>query len=221
MRIERINDNQFRCIMSMGELLQRRLTIKKLSSSPPDASRLVRELIERSSHEVGFVPNELPVMVEATQTAEGEVIFTVTKINSPEELPGGMQPQADLLRMLHGFANAIKTHHEEYKIRQPKPLAVFTFYGKENLKIPPRLKKLPAGIHSALYYLKEQDMYYLVVSASPKSGEEFNQICLLLAEYGHRVPSTSASQAYYAEQGECLFASHAIQKLIEGQAASS
>ncbi len=213
MKIERINDNQFRCIMSMGELLQRRLTIKKLSSSPPEATRLVRELIERSSHEVGFVPNELPVMVEATQTAEGEVIFTVTKINSPEELPGGMQPPTDLLRMLHSFAHAIKTQQEEYKIRQPKPLAVFAFYGKDNLRVPPRLKKLPAGIQSSLYYLKEQGIYYLIVSASPKQWESFNQICLLLAEYGHRVPSTTASQAYYAEQGECIYATHAIEQM--------
>lgn len=213
MKIERINDNQFRCIMSMGELLQRHLTIKKLSSSPPEASRLVRELIERSSHEVGFVPNELPVMVEATQTPEGELVFTVTKINSPEELPPAFQPQAELLRILHGFASAVKTQQEEYKLRQPKPLAVFGFYGKENLKVPPRLKKLPAGIQSSLYYLKEQDVYYLIVSASPKHGEQFNQVCLLLAEYGHRMPSTSASGAYYAEQGECIYAAHAIEQM--------
>ena len=93
MKIEKINDNQFRCTMSMGELLQRHLTIRKLSQSPPDATRLVREMIDRSVDELGFVPNEYPVMVEAVKNQDGDMVFTVTKINSPEELPPGFTPQ--------------------------------------------------------------------------------------------------------------------------------
>ncbi|MBO4837973.1 MAG: adaptor protein MecA [Lachnospiraceae bacterium] len=214
MKIEKINDNQFRCTMSMGELLQRHLTIRKLSQSPPDATRLVRELIDRSVDEVGFVPNDLPVMVEAVKNPDGDMVFTVTKINSPDELPQGFQPQPDVMRMLQGFAKAIHYQAEEIKTRQPRPLAVFAFYGKDSLIMPPRLKNLAGAVGSSLYFFKEQSMYYLVLTASPKNGELFNRACLLMSEYGRRVPSTSASKTYYAEYGETVYPSHAIEILL-------
>ena len=214
MKIEKINDNQFRCTMTMGELLQRHLTISKLSQSPPDASRLVRELIDRSVDEVGFVPNEYPVMVEAVKNPDGDMVFTVTKINSPDELPPGFQAQSEVLRTLQGFAKAIHYQQEEIKTRQPRPLGVFAFYGKDSLIMPPRLSHLAPGINSSLYYFREQNMYYLVLTASPKNGELFNRVCLLLSEYGRRVPSTSASKSYYAEYGETVYPSHAIEILL-------
>ena len=202
--------------MTMGELLQRHLTIKKLSTSPPDASRLVRELIERSAAEVGFEPNELPVMVEAVKNAEGDMVFTVTKINSPEELPPHLQPQPDLFRAFHGLAKALLLQREEQQIRQPRPLSVFAFYGRDSLCVPPRLKELPSGLRSSLYYFADQDIYYLLVTAPPRKKEEFDRVCLLLSEYGRRIPSTSASEAYYAENGETLYASHAIEQILAG-----
>ena len=87
MKIERINDNQFRCTMTLGELLQRHLTLKKISSDSGEARRLVREMLDRSVEELGFEPNEYPVMVEAVRNPEGNLVFTITKFNSPEEMP--------------------------------------------------------------------------------------------------------------------------------------
>ena len=214
MKIERINDNQFRCTMTLGELLQRHLTLKKISSDSGEARRLVREILDRSVEELGFEPNEYPVMVEAVRNPEGNLVFTITKFNSPEEMPPQvrMQAQADN-PFLTAINRALKEHEEQLKIRHPNPLAVFSFPQKDGVKLPPRLTAAPKGVSSSLYLMPEAGQYFLVISASPKAIAAFRQVCLLLTEYGRPVPATSATKAYYDEHAQTVFARRAIEQL--------
>ena len=213
MKIERLNDNQFRCTISAMELIQRHMSLKKLSTDSNDARRLVREMIELSENEVGFEPNELPVMVEAIRNPEGDLVFTITKINSPEELPPQLQSQAEAVRALQNLAGMLRSRQEWARTRQPVPLAIFAFSEEYGVKLPPRLKTTPEGVQSSLYYMKDQGQYFLVISASPKNSDVFRQICVLLGEYGRPVPSTSASKAFYAEHAQVIYGSRAIEQL--------
>ena len=213
MKIERLNDNQFRCTISAMELIQRHMSLKKLSTDSNDARRLVREMIELSENEVGFEPNELPVMVEAIRNPQGDLVFTITKINSPDELPPQLQPQAEALRALQAIAGVLKNRQDWVKTRQPVPLAIFAFSEEYGVKLPPRLKTTPEGIQSSLYYSKEQGQYFLLISSQPKNMDAFHQVCLLLSEYGRSVPSTSASKAYYAEHTQVIYPHRAIEQL--------
>lgn len=215
MKIERINDNQFRCTMTLGELLQRHLTLKKISSDSGEARRLVREMLDRSVEELGFEPNEYPVMVEAVRNPEGNLVFTITKFNSPEEMPPQvrMQAQADNNPFLAAVTKALREHEEQAKTRYPSPLAVFSFPQKEGVKLPPRLKAAPKGVSSSLYLMPEAEQYFLVISSAPKAIANFRQVCLLLSEYGRPVPATSATKAYYDEHAQTIFARRAIEQL--------
>ena len=215
MKIERINDNQFRCIMTLGELLQRHLTLKKIRSDSAEARRLVREILERSADELGFEPNEYPVMVEAVRNAEGNLVFTITKFNSPEEIPPQIRSQAQSQEnpFLQALTRALKEQEEQARVRYPMPLAVFSFPQKEGVKLPPRLRETPKGVSSSLYLMPEADQYFLLISASPKSVDAFRQVCLLLSEYGRPIPATSATKAYYEEHAQTVFARRAIEQL--------
>ena len=215
MKIERINDNQFRCTMTLGELLQRHLTLKKISSDSNEARRLVREMLERSADELGFEPNEYPVMVEAVRNAEGNLVFTITKFNSPDEFPPQFRTQGHEwpLQALQRLANDFREEEKQARIRQPQPLAIFSFAEKDGVTLPPRLKSTPKGIVSSLYLMPEFAQYYLVISATQKNKEDFQKICLLLSEYGRQIPSTSATKAYYEEHARTIYARHAIEEL--------
>ena len=218
MKIERLNDNQFRCTISAMELIQRHMSLKKLSTDSNDARRLVREMIELSENEVGFEPNELPVMVEAIRNPEGDLVFTITKINSPDELPPQLQQQAEAVRALQNLAGMIRSRQEWVRTRQPLPLAIFSFseeYG--GVKLPPRLKSTPEGVQSSLYYMKDLQQYFLVISSSPKNIDAFRQVCVLLGEYGRPIPSTSASKAYYAEHAQVIYPYRAIEQIQAGK----
>ncbi|MBQ4425910.1 MAG: adaptor protein MecA [Lachnospiraceae bacterium] len=213
MKIEKLNENQFRCTVTLGELLQRHLTLKKLSAGGGDAKRLVREMIELSENEVGFEPNDLPVRVEAMPTPEGNLIFTITKVNSLEELnPGG--PQESLVRALQFIAQALHQQEEE-RTRRPEPLAVFCYDEKTGVQLPPTLQKTPAGIHSALYHVPKAHVYYLLIHTTQKHAEAFAEICLLLSEYARMVPSATATKAYFDERYVTVYGSRAIEQLSE------
>lgn len=214
MKMERLNDNQFRCIMTLGELMQRHLTIKKISSDSAESRRLVREMLERSTEELGFEPNNFPVMVEAVRNPEGNLEFTVTRINSPEELPPHYKQQMEAMQAIQRIAHALVGQNEPAKRNAPAPLAVFSFPRQYGLRLPPRLKETPKGLSSSLYYMPETQIYYLVITASDKYLETFRQVCLLLAEFGKQMPSTGASKAYYQEHAKTVYATRAIEKIL-------
>ncbi len=55
--------------------------------------------------------------------------------------------------------------------------------------------------------------YYLVVSKSEHSPEEFNKVCNMISEYGKSERTTYASEAYYKEHFEIIVKQKAIQVL--------
>lgn len=55
--------------------------------------------------------------------------------------------------------------------------------------------------------------YYLVISKSEHTPEEFNKICNIISEYGSSERATYASPAYYAEHFELIIKNNAIQRL--------
>ena len=56
-------------------------------------------------------------------------------------------------------------------------------------------------------------IYYLVISKSEHSPEEFNKVCNIISEYGKSERATYASPAYYQEHFEAIVKDKAIQVL--------
>ena len=63
MKIERISDNQIRCILTAGDMIKRHLSLKALAQGNQEAQNLVREMMEQSAEEFGFEPNEYPLLI--------------------------------------------------------------------------------------------------------------------------------------------------------------
>lgn len=55
--------------------------------------------------------------------------------------------------------------------------------------------------------------YYLVISISDHTPEEFNKVCNIISEYGKTERSTYASATYYEEHFEIIVKDHALQIL--------
>ena len=65
-----------------------------------------------------------------------------------------------------------------------------------------------------LYKNSTKKLYYLVVSKSSHSPEEFNKICNILTEYGSNEPYTKSTEAYMAEHYDLVIKKDALQKLL-------
>ena len=214
MKIERISDNQIRCILTTGDLLKRHLSIKSIAQGDQAAQNLVREMMEQSSEEFGFEPNEFPLLIELSPAEGGGISLTVTRVNSMDEIP--LSAQADhLMRALQTIVNMAKEKESKEKI--PAPVAAFTFDAGRPLLLPPELKKDPRGVRTALYWQPRYNVYYLCVTASLKYQAVFSNVCHLLSEYGRSIPVTEGSPSYFEEHYVTVFARNALKHIADGE----
>ncbi len=214
MKIERISDNQIRCILTAGDMIKRHLSLKALAQGNQEAQNLVREMMEQSAEEFGFEPNEYPLLIELSPAEGGGISLTVTRVNSMDEIP--LSVQADhLVKALQTIVNMAKDQGRKETV--PAPVAAFTFDASRPLLLPPELKKDPRGVHTTLYLQPRFNVYYLLVTASLKYQALFSNVCHLLSEYGRSVPVTEGTPAYFREHYVTVFAKNALQHIADGE----
>lgn len=87
MKIERLNDNQIRCILDKEDFDQRQLRISELAYGSEKAKELFRDMMEQAAMEFGFeTEDNIPLMIEAVPVSTECLILVVTKVEDPEEL---------------------------------------------------------------------------------------------------------------------------------------
>lgn len=86
MKIEKINDNQIRCILTKEDLEKRQLKISELAYGTDKAKMLFRDMMEQAAFQVGFKTDNIPLMIEAIPMSGGSIVLVVTKVDNPEEL---------------------------------------------------------------------------------------------------------------------------------------
>ncbi len=85
MKIERINDNQIRCILTKSDLAQRAIKISELAYGSEKAKTLFRDMIRQAQKDFGFNAEDIPLMIEAIPYSE-HIVLIITKVEDPEEL---------------------------------------------------------------------------------------------------------------------------------------
>lgn len=86
MKIEKINENQIRCILSKDDLADRQIKLSELAYGSDKAKRLFRDMIEQANDEFGFEVDDIPLMIEAIPLSGENIILQITKVEYPEEL---------------------------------------------------------------------------------------------------------------------------------------
>lgn len=86
MKIERINENQFRCTLTRSDLADREIKISELAYGSEKAHTLFNDLLAKAMDELGFEADDAPLMVEAIPISSECLILIVTKVDDPEEL---------------------------------------------------------------------------------------------------------------------------------------
>jgi adapter protein MecA 1/2 len=89
-------------------------------------------------------------------------------------------------------------------------------YSFRSLKEVIELANILLGYYNGsntLYKNPVTSTYYLVISISHHTPEEFNKICNIISEYGKVERSTYASSSFYEEHYEIIVKNHALQIL--------
>ena len=86
MKIEKINENQIRCILTKQDLAERQIKLSELAYGTEKVKRLFRDMMQQASYELGFEAEDIPLMIEAIPLSGDTIILIVTKVEYPEEL---------------------------------------------------------------------------------------------------------------------------------------
>ncbi len=86
MKIEKINENQIRCILNKEDLQSRNLQLTELAYGSKRAQDFFQDIVLEANKECGFEAEDMPLMIEAIPMAGESLILLVTKVDSPDEL---------------------------------------------------------------------------------------------------------------------------------------
>ena len=242
MKLERVNENQIKCTLSRGDLLDRQINLNELAYGSEKARSLFREMLNRASYELDFNAEDIPLMIEAIPMAEDSIVLLITKMEDPEELdtrfakfaPGNIEEldldesdsseQAkEVFARADEILDAFAKNSELFKeMGEPESSGdssrdlsrIFSFRDLDTVTEAAHAVSQSYEGDNALYKNESNGLYYLSVHKSAHTPESFNQLCNVLSEYGTIVGNTPlATEAYLEEHQTILIGSKALQKL--------
>ena len=213
MRIEKINENQIRCILSKKDLADRQIKLSELAYGSEKARGLFRDMIEQANDEFGFEADDIPLMIEAMPLSEENIILQITKVENPE----GMKERMD------NFWDDEKEEIEEGFIfpeikgwkAEDSSTQLFEF---KNLDQIERVAQVLDGFYEGennLYKNESTKSFYLLMKKSMQTSEEFNKVCNVISEYAIYREYTAAKEAFLKEHGRLLVKGNALQIIGE------
>lgn len=237
MKIEKVNDNQIRCILTREDLADRQMKLSELAYGSEKARTLFRDMIEQANYEFGFETNDIPLMVEAIPLSSESIILVITKVEYPEELDTRFSKfsetdedyseqegtkQAPAIKgaddILDLFERIRKEHESSESDSKPKStddmVKLFEFDKFDDVR---RISHVLSGFYNgrnALYKDESNNKYYLLAHKSTHSPEEFNKVCNIVSEYAYQQNYAPAREAYFREHGKMILDDNAIQTLV-------
>ena len=182
MKIEIIEENKIRVVLTHTELEERNLTPDNLKKNTPYLNEFLFEIMEHIREETGFNPYNGQVVVEAAPENEGLVLM-VTKLTT--------QKRKMSLEKKKQYINA-----KPKRVRKRKNIYIFNDF-EDLCGAVMRLDKR-AFDNSSLYKLEGKFYYYLI------QGAGFEKSNAILSEYSERF-GKMCSKAYLEEHGNKIF----------------
>lgn len=243
MKIERISDNQIRCTLNKDDLLERKLKISELAYGSEKTKELFVEICKEAFKECNFETEDIPLMIEAIPISQDCLVLVVTKVNDPEELDvrfsSFTQHESEFSRptpreekifadeviscfehlgeilgdpLTSKFLDSIKKLDDKttgtlYKVYKFNTL-------DEVINLAKIVRKIYKGVNT-LYKDPVNSDYYLVLSISDHTAEEFNKLCNVVAEYGAAKKPASTDLQYFDEHYEVIVKDKAVQVLYK------
>ena len=78
MKIEKLNDHQIRCTLT--------IKLSELAYGSEKAKALFRDMMQQAAIDFGFEAEDIPIMIEAIPLSSEKIVLIISKVESPDEL---------------------------------------------------------------------------------------------------------------------------------------
>ena len=231
MKIERLNDNQIRCILNFADLRERHVNLPELAYGSDKAKKLFGEMMELAYREAGFEADGMPLMIEATPMPGDNLVLLITKIEDPEELDtrfarfapsllAGSVSRSDFESMAEGIGDLLKAL-DDLPVTEDggdgaasDSFRTFIFKDMQHIKAAAQVILPLYHGRNNLYYREGSKTYYLTAHRGRHTAEEFARICNILTEFGQQLKTGFSSESYYQEHFTSVYRGGALKKVL-------
>ena len=240
MKLEKISENQIRCILTSEDLANREIKLGELAYGSDKARRLFHDMMVEARKQFGFSADNIPLMIEAIPGNRGSITLVITKVEDPEELDtrfskfapphGGAKEEAETIRIENAddILNIIRKLYEaKQKAATPSETAeeatapvqkatTLDYVQLFSFRTIDLLMDAAAGLGKSYQgentvYKTSGDMpYTLILHKGAHTPEEFNSFCNILSEYGTSTPCTPAKEAHLREHAKIVLKGNAL-----------
>ena len=223
MKIEKIDENQIRCILTADDLESRHLSIQDLAYGSEKARSLFIEMMHAAASEAGFKLDGIPLMIEAIPISDNGLMLIITRVEDPEELDTRFSRFTQSLPTIdypddgitkpsaNSLLNTLKRYVESQAMELADNIRCFRFKS---------LSDLISGCHavnhlftgeSTLY--KADDGAFSLFLFRDSESDSFDTLTSVLMEYGDRIMTGIGTPSYFEEHYDLMMDRHVIESL--------
>lgn len=201
MRMERINEHQVRCVITMKDLEEHKLTSGDLKYGTKEIKALFNEVLGQAVEHYQFNEEHLPVMIEAIPIQGGELLVILSAVDNVEELDphfAHFEEDAEELTedrdAVTGFADAVE--------RPESGVCLFRFSDMGDvIRFSNRISGV--SLHTELYRRSTPHRLYVAVFRQEDMEiSDFHAFRNSLSEYAEVEEHGALLYAWLKEHGE-------------------
>lgn len=202
MKIERIDENKIKVILTLDDLQERNIDLSVLSYNSPQAQKLFMDMMQIAESEYGFLVGDSQIFIEAVPVPPEGFEIIVTKVDDDKEFES-----------IHKYIkNKLRKTDLSYKKRNKKlsvNVVVYRFSSFEDLC--QGVKHLDSFYNEESSVYKYDSNYYLVFPNLHKEDYVFRMSEIVLNEFGEKVSDSAFFEGFLDEHGEKLIEYNAIE----------
>lgn len=218
MKIEKINNNQIKCILNKSDLVDREIKVNELAYGTKKAQQLFKDMMTKADTEFGFKANNVPLMIEAVPLSSDSIMLIITKVEDPEELENKLsrisKPRARTIKKEKtGSSDSGLSSNNLTKLEKndSKPISIHYVFDDLNLisKAANRLSDYNVAA-SSIYKDSANGKYYLELELPGSEKNTVFSITGTLSEYGTYVAKNTITGNYYREHYDLIVKDNAL-----------
>lgn len=200
MKIERINDDKLKIVLTKQDLIDKDIDIHTLNPNSIESQDLFFDILQELEFYYGFDMGNSQVLLEGISTSNGGMILTVTR-NSGNKHSHTHEKSKQVPKLKATKKESTKDIKELiYKFESFDSILDFVY----------RLKRMNIKYINSLYEYNEK--YYLVISCTSDHQETYKKLLFILSDYATFTTNASIKNKL-CEHGSLIIQNNAIQTL--------
>lgn len=197
MKIEKINDNKLKIVLTKQDLIDKHIDIKNLNPNSMESQNLFFDLLQEIESYHDFDLEDSQILLEGVSTTNGSMILTITKRND------------DFIETKKAPKLIVKKKRRNTNLANTE--FIYKFDNLDNfIDFSSSIKTLPKKYINTLYKLKEN--YYLTLKIANIKEDSYKNVFLQLSDYAETMPYINYKNKL-TEYGEIIIKNSAIQKI--------